>query len=180
MGHSFTHVGSNLKSYFRFMNHPWSNIPDVFLNLEGAASGGLVLFLYISYNRTAHCCLEPRRPIVFRSTSKAPVLSFTNTYVPHPHGSVLGTDALSRGFIRSGTDFSIYETTMEGLDFAFYKGRDKYHTKYDSIPNIVGGEKALWAMMEAVRGAGSAMANDEDLHGGGVVNAVYFDRELTG
>lgn len=68
---------------------------------------------------------------------------------------------------------------MEGLDFAFYKGRDKYHTKYDSIPNTVGGEKALWAMMEAVRGAGSAMANDGDMHGGAGVNAVYFDRELT-
>jgi hypothetical protein len=40
---------------------------------------------------------------------------------------------------------------MEGLDFAFYKGRSKYHTKYDSIVYTEGGRKALWAMMDSVR-----------------------------
>jgi hypothetical protein len=69
---------------------------------------------------------------------------------------------------------------MEGLDFAFYKGRSKYHTKYDSVPGTVGGEKALWAMMEAVRGAGSALVNDGSTHVGkvdGGEDPVYFDCE---
>jgi hypothetical protein len=70
---------------------------------------------------------------------------------------------------------------MEGLDFAFYSGRSKYHTKYDSVPGTVGGQMALWAMMEAVRGAGSALLNDDSIHTTGKVGegegAVYFDRE---
>lgn len=65
---------------------------------------------------------------------------------------------------------------MDGLDFAFYKGRSKYHTKYDSIPGTHGGKKALWAMMEAVRGAGDALANNANTHGKGE-DAIYFDRE---
>jgi hypothetical protein len=57
-----------------------------------------------------------------------------------------------------------------------------YHTKYDSVPWTLGGVKALWAMMEAVRDAGSALVNDDSTHAGrGLVNgegAVYFEREL--
>jgi hypothetical protein len=33
----------NLHLLRRFLEHPWSKIPDTFLNLEGAASGGYVL-----------------------------------------------------------------------------------------------------------------------------------------
>ena len=43
---------------------------------------------------------------------------------------------------------------MEGLDLAFYKGRSKYHTKYDAVPYTMGGEKSLWSMMEVARGVG--------------------------
>jgi hypothetical protein len=65
---------------------------------------------------------------------------------------------------------------MDGLDFAFYRGRSGYHTKYDSIPDLKGGQKALWAMMESVRGAGEALVNG--VHEGEEDgNAVYFDRK---
>lgn len=93
----------------------------------------------------------------------------------------MGSDGFSRGFIRSGTDYQVYAPTMEGLDFAFYKGRSKYHTKWDEIPGTIGGQKALWAMMEGVRGAGSALVNDGNTHVGSVGQgeaAVYFDREF--
>jgi hypothetical protein len=65
---------------------------------------------------------------------------------------------------------------MEGLDLAFYKGRSKYHTKYDSIPQTDGQVRSLWSMMEAARGAGLALVNDDETHGekGGL--PVYFDR----
>ncbi|KII95471.1 hypothetical protein PLICRDRAFT_98578 [Plicaturopsis crispa FD-325 SS-3] len=138
-----------------FLEHPWSSIPDTFLNLEGAASGG--------------------RPMLFRSTTTAPLYSFLNKNVPHPHSNVISADAFARGVIRSATDYSIYEKGgMDGLDFAFYKGRSKYHTKYDSVPGTEGGLKALWAMMEGTRGAGSALVNDAATHGKGD-GAVYFD-----
>jgi hypothetical protein len=69
---------------------------------------------------------------------------------------------------------------MDGLDLAFYKGRSKYHTKYDAIPWTVGGKKALWAMMETARGVGDALLKDDaggDWHEES--NAVYFDRGIT-
>ncbi|KAF9237861.1 hypothetical protein BU15DRAFT_88557 [Melanogaster broomeanus] len=117
-----------------FMEHPWANISDVFLNLEGAAAGG--------------------RPVMFRATATAPLYSWTGDHVPHPHANVLFAEAFARGVIRSGTDYSVYEQAgLHGLDFAFYRGRSRYHTKYDSIPGMEGGKRALWAMMEGTRGA---------------------------
>jgi hypothetical protein len=45
----------------------------------------------------------------------------------------------------------------------------------------MGGKKSLWAMMESVRGAGSALLNDDSTHveTGSKESepAVYFDRE---
>ncbi|CAA7263132.1 unnamed protein product [Cyclocybe aegerita] len=123
-----------------FLEHPWSNLTEVFLNLEGAAAGG--------------------RPILFRSTSTSAVRSFRNTkLVLHPHANVLSSDAFSRGLIRSGTDFSVYvgpgtRPPMDGLDLAFYKGRSRYHTKYDAVQHTVGGQKSLWSMMEVAKGVG--------------------------
>lgn len=69
---------------------------------------------------------------------------------------------------------------MEGIDLAFYRGRSKYHTKYDAIPQTDGQEKSLWAMMEAARGAGLAMVNDKSgkthgENGKGKGPAVYLD-----
>ncbi|KAH7911326.1 hypothetical protein BJ138DRAFT_937247 [Hygrophoropsis aurantiaca] len=141
-----------------FMEHPWSNITDIFLNLEGAAAGG--------------------RPMMFRATSGVPLRSWSGSYVPHPHANVISADAFARGVIRSGTDYSVYEQGgMNGLDFAFYRGRSRYHTKYDSIPGMGGGEKALWAMMEGTRAASVVLANDDRTHDGTAMASkpVYFD-----
>ncbi|KAF8078261.1 putative zinc metalloprotease [Lyophyllum atratum] len=138
-----------------FLEHPWSNQTRTFLNLEGAGSGS--------------------RPILFRGTSTKPLRAFLHKYVPHPHGTVLAADAFARGVIRSGTDYSVYTEggNMQGLDFAFYKGRSAYHTKYDAIPFLRGGTRALWSMMEAVDGAGYALLNQDDGEHAGDV--VYFD-----
>ncbi|KAH7883336.1 hypothetical protein F5I97DRAFT_1904225 [Phlebopus sp. FC_14] len=142
-----------------FMEHPWANISDVFLNLEGAAAGG--------------------RPILFRATSKSPLRAWTGTHVPHPHANVLSGDGFSRGLIRSATDYSVYEKGgLNGLDFAFYRGRSRYHTKQDSIPGMEGGKKALWAMMEGTLGASIALANGDTFHAevlGRQDKPVYFD-----
>ncbi|TFK71053.1 hypothetical protein BDN72DRAFT_958332 [Pluteus cervinus] len=162
-----------------YLLHPWSKITDTFLNLEGAGAGG--------------------RPILFRATSTTPLGAFSR--VPHPHANVLSADAFARGVIRSGTDYSVYTTPyaafhpptgrgrpkdgplMHGMDLAFYKGRARYHTKYDTIPWLEGGKKALWAMMETARAAGDQLANDEVRewerdehdHEGAGKRPVYFD-----
>lgn len=108
--------------------------------------------------------------------------------VPHPHANVLSSDAFSRGVIRSGTDYSVYTNPgqrkgMNGLDLAFYKGRSKYHTKFDAVPFMSGGERSLWTMMETARGVGenllNAPFNDDEIEDEFDVNgkdaAVYFD-----
>ncbi|KAG2339609.1 hypothetical protein BDR05DRAFT_938905 [Suillus weaverae] len=123
-----------------FMEHPWVNITDTFLNLEGAAAGG--------------------RPLLFRTTSRAPLASWSTS---RPHANVITGDAFSRGVIRSGTDYSVYEEAgLKGLDFAFYRGRSRYHTKYDSIPGMSDdkSKNALWAMMEGTLSSSLMLAND--------------------
>ncbi|KAF9444121.1 hypothetical protein P691DRAFT_778476 [Macrolepiota fuliginosa MF-IS2] len=145
------------------LEHPWSTIPDTFINLEGAGAGG--------------------RPLLFRATSLAPVRSFKNTAVSRPHGNVLSADAFARGVIRSGTDFEVYakglgsDTAMEGIDFAFYQRRSKYHTRFDSVPSADGGRDSIWAMLETVRGAGISLLNDAGTHvgNGRPQPPVYFD-----
>ncbi|KAI0669436.1 hypothetical protein C8Q78DRAFT_1080139 [Trametes maxima] len=146
-----------------YFEHPWSNLTSVFINLEGAASGG--------------------RPLVFRSTSYGPAHSVKSGSVKHPHANVLTSEAFSLGMIRSATDYQIYAqgvkgevAGLQGFDFAFYKNRAYYHTPRDSIPGMGLGEtrKALWAMLETVRGSGLALLNDED-PGTDISAPIYFD-----
>lgn len=148
-----------------FMEHPWSNLTSIFINLEGAASGG--------------------RPILFRATSLPPVQSFSNTRVARPHGNALSTDAFTRGLIRSSTDYDVYATSsgksgghMEGLDFAFYKKRAFYHTPYDVVPHLNGGERAISAMLDTCLGAGNALLNNRKIEfGTGGPDSVLGGRE---
>lgn len=68
---------------------------------------------------------------------------------------------------------------MNGLDLAFYKGRSKYHTKYDAVSFMLGGQRSLWSMMETARGVGVNLLSapleaetDESV-------PVYFDCRFT-
>ncbi|CDO78073.1 hypothetical protein BN946_scf184708.g7 [Trametes cinnabarina] len=146
-----------------YFEHPWSNITSVFINVEGAASGG--------------------RPLLFRSTSYGPAHALAAKSVRHPHATALTSEAFSRGMIRSATDYEIYARGvkgevdgLQGFDLAFYKNRAYYHTLRDSIPGMGHGEarKALWAMIETVSGSGLALLNNEE---GGIDSRspVYFD-----
>jgi hypothetical protein len=116
-------------------------------------------------------------------TSRAPLASWHSS---RPHANVITSDAFARGVIRSGTDYTVYEQAgMKGLDFAFYRGRSRYHTKYDSIPGMAGDQSknALWAMMEGTLSSSLALANDikgktRNESGGRAGEPVYFDREF--
>ena len=65
---------------------------------------------------------------------------------------------------------------MEGVDLSFYKNRALYHTPKDTIPGAGRSEarKSLWAMLEAARGAGLSLLND-DQPKNDKVPGVYFD-----
>ncbi|KAJ3524153.1 hypothetical protein NMY22_g11128 [Coprinellus aureogranulatus] len=171
-----SHVSVQLMAYVgrvlsKHSHHPSAFWVCTFINLEGAAAGG--------------------RPMLFRSTSLQPIQGFYTA--PHtvrvrsPHGNVLSSDAFARGVIRSGTDYAVYAgidrhgadakdapVRMEGLDIAFYKGRSRYHTKWDGPSFTAGGEQSLWAMVEVARGVGAGLLGQKPdskrTHAG-----VYFD-----
>ena len=122
-------------------------------------------------------CMYLRRPILFRAGSTNPARSFRSKHIPHPHANVISSDGFARGLIRSSTDYSVYSrprssvpgennaplrSGMQGLDFAFYKGRSRYHTKYDTVPYTLGGQKSLWSMMEVAKGSGIELLNSYD------------------
>ncbi|KAG6844333.1 hypothetical protein H0H87_007691 [Tephrocybe sp. NHM501043] len=138
-----------------FLQHPWSNLTETFLNLEGAAAGS--------------------RPILFRSTSTKPLSAFHHKHVPHPHGTILAADAFAARIIRSGTDYPVYAEGggMEGSDLAYYRGRSYYHTKFDAIPFVRGSTRSLWSMMETIDSAGRALLDQDHSETSGAV--VYFD-----
>ncbi|KAJ3748428.1 hypothetical protein DFH05DRAFT_560843 [Lentinula detonsa] len=159
------------------LEHPWiqnTSHPEYtnlygssFLNLEGAGSGG--------------------RPLMFRATDLGPVKSWRN--VDTPHANIISAEAFNLGLIRSSTDYSVYTNQfavpspldstkfapLRGLDFAFYRGRSKYHTKYDAIPYTDGGDKALWAMLNPASTAAIALANDPDASPDVTEKAVFFE-----
>ncbi|KIJ55609.1 hypothetical protein M422DRAFT_151554 [Sphaerobolus stellatus SS14] len=135
-----------------FMEHPWSSLPKLFLNLEGAGAGG--------------------RPMLFRTSSLSVTEAFTG--VTHPHGSSLSADAFATGLIRSATDYSIYQDAgIKGLDLAFYQRRSLYHTKRDSVPSLDGPD-ALWIMMSSALSSGLALTKDIPVKDDDEP-AVYFD-----
>lgn len=136
-----------------FLEHSWSKHTHIFINLEGAGAGG--------------------RPALFRSTS--PRLTGAFSAAAHPHGSVLFSDLFASGAVRSITDFQIYGAAgMTGVDYAFYTGRQKYHTVYDSVPALRG-NKSLWGMMENLHGVAVSVAHDTRPDDNKDLKVVYFD-----
>lgn len=173
--------------YARFLQHPWSNLTSTFLNLEGAGGGG--------------------RPLLFRSTSPSLLDALKTDKYAHPHANVFSADAFSRGVIASGTDYSVYsgprllnsnvspkggndtasQGGMQGVDLAFYKGRNRYHTKLDAMAYTEGGKRSLWSMMESARAAADGFVfgdiveskdkknDDDEREEDTVEGAVWFD-----
>jgi Peptidase family M28 len=191
----------------RFLRHPWSNMTSIFLNFEGAGSGGYVLQLSVIHpNFNRHSI--PSRPFLFRSTSYDVLKHFRSA--PHIHADVISQDAWDRGIIRSDTDYSVYAAPrtrdvsllsiddatlnatghgyqgpgggMQGADIAFYRSRSRYHTMGDTIRGMGdgGAMRSLWALMELLRFVGNTILNTKT--GGSLSDeserAVYFERKL--
>ncbi|KAK3670209.1 hypothetical protein LTR78_009864 [Recurvomyces mirabilis] len=99
-----------------YLNHPIASFAHTFLNLEGAGAGG--------------------KATLFRSTD-AEVTSFY-ARSPSPYGSIVSGDGFKQGFIRSGTDYSVFTEAlgMRGLDVAFFGPRARYHTDQDAAREV--------------------------------------------
>ena len=110
-----------------FLRHPISQFTHTFLNLEGAGAGG--------------------RATLFRSTD-AEVTQFYSRS-KYPFGSVVSGDGFKRGFIRSGTDYSVFngDQGMRGLDVAFFEPRSRYHTDQDDAKDT--SPDSVWHMLSA-------------------------------
>lgn len=110
-----------------YVRHPLSSFPHTFLNLEGAGAGG--------------------RAMLFRATDAEVASHYRRS--PYPFGSVVSGDGFKRGFIRSGTDYTVFtdELGLRGLDVAFFEPRARYHTNQDDSRNT--SPNSVWHMLSA-------------------------------
>lgn len=110
---------------FAFLSHPWSKQVKYFLNLEGTGAGG--------------------KAILFRTTDYGIAKYFKK--VRFPFGSSIFQEGFNNHLIHSETDYKVYKEngSLRGLDLAFYRPRDIYHTSRDNIRDTT--IKSLWHML---------------------------------
>ncbi|SMR44369.1 unnamed protein product [Zymoseptoria tritici ST99CH_3D1] len=118
---------NGLYGAYNYLEHPLSQLTHTFLNLEGAGAGG--------------------RATLFRSTDMEVTKAYAKS--PRPFGSIVSGDGFKRGAIKSGTDYSVFNSIggMRGLDVAFFEPRSRYHTDQDSKANT--SPASLWHMLSA-------------------------------
>lgn len=139
-----------------FFYHPWSNNVSVFLNLEGTGAGG--------------------RAILFRASDYGVAKHFKAA--TSPHANSIFQQGFSDGLVRSETDYKVYtKKGLRGLDVAFYKPRNLYHTRRDSIRGSSKG--ALSHMftnaLDVTRSLANAERGDFDAVPDDKKPAVFFD-----
>lgn len=139
-----------------FFGHPWSKEVKYFINLEGTGAGGrAILFRSSDYGVTKH----------YKAASS-------------PHLNSIFQQGFTSGYIRSETDYKVYTSKgLRGLDVAFYKPRNLYHTRRDSIRGTTYGALShmftnaldvVRSMSLTEKGGFSATQDDK-------APAVYFD-----
>lgn len=108
-----------------FLDHRWFPQIKYFLNLEGTGAGG--------------------KAVLFRGTDYGIVKHFSG--VRYPYASSLFQQGFNNHLIHSETDYAVYTKKggLRGLDLAFYKPRDVYHTGADNIRNV--NRRSLWHML---------------------------------
>lgn len=110
-----------------FLNHPWSESVKYFINLEGTGQGG--------------------KAILFRGTDYGITKQYNS--VRYPYATSIFQQAFNGRLIHSETDYKIYYENggLRGIDIAFYKPRDIYHTQFDDIRHT--SKKAVWHMLSS-------------------------------
>jgi hypothetical protein len=74
------------------------------------------------------------KSMLFRSTGGW--MDFIYAAVPHPLGFVVAEDIFNLGIVNSDTDWSVYKTAFNGLDWATFSHRQTYHTIKDTKISI--------------------------------------------
>ncbi|KAI5952435.1 hypothetical protein KGF54_003302 [Candida jiufengensis] len=134
-----------------FVEHPWFNDVKYFLNLEGTGAGG--------------------KAILFRGTDYGIVKYFNQ--VRYPYATSIFQQGFNNGYIHSETDYKIYhEAGLRGLDLAFFKPRDIYHTSLDNIKNVQ--IKSLWHMLSNSIDFTKFISNENIDDSGDSESAIYF------
>lgn len=107
------------------LSHPWFKQIKFFLNLEGTGAGG--------------------KAVLFRGTDYGILKHFAK--VRFPYATSLFQQGFNNRLIHSETDYAVYKDKggIRGLDLAFYRPRDLYHTGGDNVKNV--NKKALWHML---------------------------------
>ena len=110
-----------------FTRHPMSKFVHTFLNLEGAGAGG--------------------RATLFRTTDAEVTRYYQGS--KYPFGTVLSRDGFARGYIKSQTDYIVFDDVLglRGLDVAFFGPRSRYHTDQDDARHT--SKDSLWNMLSA-------------------------------
>lgn len=110
-----------------YTQHPMSLFTHTFLNLEGAGAGG--------------------RAVLFRTTDTEITRAYAGS--PNPFGTVVAADGFKQGFIRSQTDYVVFEGVLglRGLDVAFWDPRARYHTNQDDARHT--SIDSVWHMVSA-------------------------------
>ncbi|KAF2455986.1 putative zinc metalloprotease [Lineolata rhizophorae] len=148
-----------------FMRHPISRFPHAFVNLEGAGAGG--------------------RATLFRTTDTE--VSRYYAASPYPFGTVVSSDGFAAGFIRSQTDYVVFngELGLRGLDIAFMEPRSRYHTMHDSTRYT--SRDSVWHMLSAALATMEGLSsstdgsftgeprNDGKVNAGSGSTGVWFD-----
>lgn len=121
-----------------YSQHPLSRFTHTFLNLEGAGAGG--------------------RAALFRSTDTEVTKFYERA--EHPFGSVLASDAFQLGYIRSQTDYVVFDGILglRGLDVAFIEPRARYHTDQDDVRHT--NLDSVWHMLSAAISTTEGMVSD--------------------
>lgn len=137
-----------------FVNSPLAPYVGTFVNLEGAGAGG--------------------KAMLFRSTDLEVVSAYKRS--PHPFASVVASDSFKSGLVRSETDYRIWVDVLgyRGLDIAFFRPRDRYHTTQDDRRHT--SKDSVWHMLSSalasVEGLTGAAGNRVDAHR---TVGVWFD-----
>ncbi|SLM35159.1 peptidase family m28 family [Lasallia pustulata] len=127
-----------LHGAFVFSQHPLSRFAHTFLNLEGAGAGG--------------------RATLFRSTDTEVTRFYQRS--KYPFGTVVSGDGFKRGFVRSQTDYVVFNGLLglRGLDVAFMEPRARYHTDQDDTRHT--SRDSLWHMLSAALSTMQGLTSD--------------------
>lgn len=136
-----------------FFQHKWSSLVSFVINLEGTGAGG--------------------KAILFRTSSIATASIYKIAVKQQPFGNSIYQQGFYNRYVSSETDYKIYEQRgLYGWDIAFYKPRNLYHTRKDSI--VYTDKSSLWHMLHTTWQLSKYIAmNDVQMED--TTPAIYFD-----